>query len=295
MQTLQQLTIIENPNPREPLTDGEKYLINTLSKIDCFNGWTLFVQPFINSMHPDFILTHREKGVIIIEVKDWHLKPPSYMAPAQILGDNNNYHFSDPVAQVNAYKDMILKYELTNFLSANEHYHRNSFGMISTIVYFHKASRAEGLAFCDHPNPKSCYIWDQNVVENLYHFNERNDALYPPFLFFLQSNFAKGNGQYLQQLVDELHALLRQSDYVRERRTPIKLTPEQQALVPIKIGRPRRWSGVAGSGKTLILAEKASEAIKQGLNVLIITFNITLRHYIRDLCSQQFGLENRHL
>ncbi|MEK3763449.1 nuclease-related domain-containing DEAD/DEAH box helicase [Solibacillus sp. FSL K6-4121] len=295
MQTLQHLTIIENPNPREPLTEGEKYLINMLSKIERFNGWTLFVQPFINSMHPDFILTHREKGVIIIEVKDWHLKPPTYLAPAKVLGTNNKYHFSNPVTQVNAYKEMILKYELTNFLSANEHYHKNSFGMISTIVYFHKASRSEGLAFCNYPTPNNCYIWDRNVVEDFYHFNERNDELYPPYLFYPQSNFAKGNGQYLQQLVDELHSLLRQSDYVRERRTPIKLTSEQQALVSIKIGRPRRWSGVAGSGKTLIIAEKASEAIKQGLNVLIITFNITLRHYIRDLCSQQFGLENRHL
>ena len=293
MQTLQQLTIIENPNPRETLTDGEKYLIEMLSKIDRFKEWTLYVQPFINSMHPDFILMHREKGIIIIEVKDWNLHLPIYNKPEHILGTDQHYYRSNPVDQVNSYKDVLLKYELTNFLTVNEQYHEKSLAMISTVIYFHEATHQQGLVFCNNPDPKNCFIWDRQTIETLYRYNQRNDNLYPACIFYPKSNFAKDNGQYMQQLADELHAILRQSDYVRERRTPTQLAPEQQALVPIKMGRPRRWSGVAGSGKTLILAEKASQAIKQGLNVLIVTFNITLRHYIRDLCSQQYGLENR--
>ncbi|NRG30674.1 AAA family ATPase [Niallia circulans] len=83
--------------------------------------------------------------------------------------------------------------------------------------------------------------------------------------------------------------------YFRERKQPITLTTEQKRLVELKSGSIRRWSGVAGSGKTLILATKATEAIMKGQRVLILTFNITLRHYIRDLCSQQHGQENRRL
>lgn len=54
-------------------------------------------------------------------------------------------------------------------------------------------------------------------------------------------------------------------------------------------GSIRRWSGVAGSGKTLVVADKAVQAAKEKNRVLILSFNITLRHYLRDLCSQQFG------
>ena len=40
------------------------------------------------------------------------------------------------------------------------------------------------------------------------------------------------------------------------------------------------------------LAQKAVNALKEDNRVLILTFNITLRHYLRDLCSQQFGIGN---
>lgn len=44
--------------------------------------------------------------------------------------------------------------------------------------------------------------------------------------------------------------------------------------------------GVAGCGKSLILARRAVNAVKRtGSQVLILTFNITLRNYIRDRIS----------
>lgn len=42
----------------------------------------------------------------------------------------------------------------------------------------------------------------------------------------------------------------------------------------------------------MALAQKAVNALKENNRVLILTFNITLRHYLRDLCSQQFGRES---
>lgn len=65
--------IIENFNPSDPRTEGEKYLMDNFSTSPRFNGWTIFEQPHINSMKPDFILLHPHKGIIIIEVKDWNL------------------------------------------------------------------------------------------------------------------------------------------------------------------------------------------------------------------------------
>lgn len=295
MYSNQNLTIIENPNPREKATDGELYLKHMLSNSPRFAGWTLYEQPVINSMHPDFILTHEDKGILIIEVKDWHLNPPQYLNNAQVLWADGRYHSENPVDQVISYKDLISKYELNSFLDANELYQKKSYAMITTIVYFHVADRQRALAFCNYPKPDKCLIWTKFDLNELCLYNGRDVTRFPECLFYEKSKFAKEPSQTMQKLVRDLNSLLRPSDYARARKEIIKLYPEQQALIQIKQNSTRRWSGVAGSGKTLILATKAAEALKKGQNVLILTFNITLRHYIRDLCSQQFGDGNRKL
>ena len=51
-----------------------------------------------------------------------------------------------------------------------------------------------------------------------------------------------------------------------------------------------RVRGVAGSGKTQVLAYRAGNLASQGYRVLILSFNITLWHYIRDMVSRSpFG------
>jgi len=289
--------VIENPNTREPLQEGEKYFKEKICSSNIFDGWTLYEQPILNSMHPDFILLHPEKGVLIVEVKDWHLRPPAYSNDGMVLGSHGKYINKNPISQVRAYKDMILKYELDEFLFADEKYSSFASAMILTITYFHIASRDRALEFCGNPNPKKYLVWSKEQLDHLCDstYPTRNDYLYPNFLFYERSNFAKDGEQTLQKLVKNLENVLRPSDYARERQQPIPLTPEQKRLVTLRSGSIRRWSGVAGSGKTLILATKATEAIKSGQRVLILTYNITLRHYIRDLCSQQHGYENRRL
>ncbi len=47
-----------------------------------------------------------------------------------------------------------------------------------------------------------------------------------------------------------------------------------------------RVRGVAGSGKTQVLAYRAGELASQGYHVLIITFNLTLWHYIHDMVAR---------
>lgn len=289
--------VIENPNTREPLQEGEKYFKEKICSSYIFDEWTLYEQPIINSMHPDFILTHPEKGVLIVEVKDWHLRPPTYSNDGMVLGSNGKYINKNPISQVRAYKDMILKYELDEFLNANEKYSSFSAAMVMTITYFHVALRDRALEFCGNPNHKYYLVWTKSELDYLCDTpsSKRNDYVYPKFLFYERSNFAKDGEQTLQKLVKNLEKVLRPSDYARGRQQAIPLTPEQKRLVTLRRGSIRRWSGVAGSGKTLILATKATEAIKSGQRVLVLTYNITLRHYIRDLCSQQHGHENRKL
>ncbi len=66
----------------------------------------------------------------------------------------------------------------------------------------------------------------------------------------------------------------------------INYTKEQQELIRSEIRPRRKIKGVAGSGKTLVLAKRAVNAhIRTGSKVLILTFNLSLKNYIHDRLS----------
>lgn len=287
--------MIENSNPRDEKHVAEEYFMNMIGNSKEFTGWTLYEQPTINSMKPDFILVHPEKGILIVEVKDWHLNPPQYEEGGYVLGSNGKYIKKDPVHQVTSYKQLLLEYELDSYVEAREVYGARVFSVITPIVYFHGVTLEQAEKFCGPVDRKNCLIWTQNELEEICHGEISNRDHFPPSFFYKSSIFAKEPHRITQKLAEDVHNILQPSDYARERREPFILTREQNQLIPIREGSVRRWGGVAGSGKTIILATKAAEALKKGHKVLFITFNITLRHYIRDLCSQQFGEGNRKL
>ncbi|MCX0388275.1 NERD domain-containing protein [Clostridium perfringens] len=279
--------IIENFNSSDPRTEGEEYLLNKFKTSPRFKGWTIFEQPHINSMKPDFILLHPDKGIIIIEVKDWNLSSETYENGGYIWGENGERIKKNPINQVENYKNSILKMELTNSIEFSEEFHDEFFGCIETVVYFHKATIYQAKKFCEKDNNYT-KIWTKNEFDYICNINNKLDAY--KYTYALSLNKSKFNrNKVLDKLVKELKCNLQYSDYNYERKQPIKLTYEQEKLAKLQKNSIRRWSGVAGAGKSLSLAQKAVNALKEGHRVLILTYNITLRHYLRDLCSQQFG------
>jgi superfamily I DNA/RNA helicase len=65
----------------------------------------------------------------------------------------------------------------------------------------------------------------------------------------------------------------------------IKLTDEQRRHIQPTPHQHQRLRGVAGSGKTLVIAHRAAQLAAQGRRVLIVGFNITLSNYIHDFVS----------
>ena len=156
--------IFENINPRDKRTEGEEKLLNVLKYSSRFDGWTVFEQPHIDSMKPDFILLNPKKGVIIIEVKDWNLNLDIYKSGGYIKGTDGRLHKKDPVEQVETYKNCILKSDLNNsedFVSKNNDY----YGCIETVVYFHGASKEQALSFCS--NNTYTKIWTDCDIDNI--------------------------------------------------------------------------------------------------------------------------------
>ena len=281
--------IFENINPRDKRTEGEEKLLNVLKYSPRFDGWTVFEQPHIDSMKPDFILLNPKKGVIIIEVKDWNLNLDIYKSGGYIKGTDGRLHKKDPVEQVETYKNCILKSDLNNsedFVSKNNDY----YGYIETVVYFHGPSKEKALEFCT--NNTYTKIWTDDDIDKINDINKTlNKTQYTWALTVKESKYNKDN--MLENMVHQLIKNLQCADYNYERKVPFKLFKEQSDLANLKQNSIRRWGGVPGAGKSLVLAEKAARALKKDYRVLILTYNITLRHYLKDLYSQQFGLDDR--
>ncbi|KGX89975.1 hypothetical protein N781_08835 [Pontibacillus halophilus JSM 076056 = DSM 19796] len=281
--------IIENFNPNDARTNGERRLLNLFKDNPRFRGWKVFEQPHINSMKPDFVLLHPERGIIIIEVKDWNLHLDSYVQGGFIKDKDSNLHNKNPIQQVENYKKAILKSELMNSVILAEEFEKDYFGVIETVVYFHNTSEDQVNKFCAS-NKKYTKIWTDKDLDNLQDLNYKLNARQYTYALSSRRPTSKFNQKgLLAELVNELSRYLQYSDYNYERIQPFVLTKSQKDLATLKPGSIRRWSGVAGAGKSLVLAEKAVKALKENQRVLVLSFNITLRHYLRDLCSQQFG------
>jgi len=132
-------------------------------------------------------------------------------------------------------------------------------------------------------------IWTKDEFDYICNINNKLKGSCHTYALSYEKSTLEDNRGMLSKLVEELKCNLQYSDYNYERRQPIKLTYEQEKLARLQKNSIRRWSGVAGAGKSLSLAQKAVNALKEDHSVLILTYNITLRHYLRDLCSQQFG------
>jgi len=85
-------------------------------------------------------------------------------------------------------------------------------------------------------------------------------------------------------LADDLRGWLVEPDFAGTQRKPLVLDKDQRTLAETRTSSGfRRIKGPAGSGKSLVLAARAAKLASEGKSVLIVTFNITLWHYLRDL------------
>jgi hypothetical protein len=65
------------PSQRQPLTDGEKLVLNFFAA-NLTSDWEIYVQPHLNGLRPDFVVLSPKKGIAVYEVKDWNLSAMRY-------------------------------------------------------------------------------------------------------------------------------------------------------------------------------------------------------------------------
>jgi len=254
-------------------TKGELHALYVLSGLD--DSYEIYFQPYINSFHPDIIVMKKRQGCLIIEVKDWDLNAYEiHNSRTGTLRCKNikNAIFDNPITQVNKYKTALIKfwiYGYSDLIFEN----KNAFGTIATAVYFHHAESNDQISKIFNKDNKYCRCYKKSnfTISNIIKLSfpqYRNESLFN------------------NDIYNNLTAFLKPSLHTIEQGEPINFNKKQLSLSKSKAVH-QKIRGVAGSGKTLIIGQRAVNAYKRHESeILILTFNITLPNYIHDSLSR---------
>jgi hypothetical protein len=217
-------------------------------------------------------------------VKDWNLDDMEYSVAEKYKGypvlvarkDGRRFSIEEqnPVSKVEFYKRAI--YEL--YCPRLEQ--RDGFGAITAGVIFPFAS-AERVKTLFSP-----FAGDRQKPElSMYNpiTGSREMASGDVRSIFPES--IRGRSRLMRpELAADLRGWLEEPDFARMQREPLKLDAEQRKLITDwPASGYRRVKGPAGSGKSVMLAARAAIRADTEKTVLILTFNITLWHYLKDL------------
>lgn len=280
---------------KQPLTEGEIHLAKFLDaylKLDTtfqgddltnYNGWLIFVQPFLNGSRPDIIIFNPQVGVQIFEVKDWNIFHYSFGSPKEggrsypafCVRDNRGMHtIKSPTKQVLNYKEKIVS--LLPQIGEMIDNESRSYGLIKTAVYFHKSTtdQAQSLFQSQVKDFTKFPIIGYDTLVNINLSKIVPDGMRSQSLYWK----SEWNKELLFWLKPPVHVL--------DQGMSLILTNDQQKLAKPQPGHHQRVRGVAGSGKTQALAYRASQLASQGFRVLVLTYNITLWHLIHDMVQK---------
>lgn len=296
-----------------PLTDGERQILDTLEKAYIHDSnVTIYVQPHLNGLNPDFVLFSEDAGVVVIEAKDWNLAHYEITLSEEV--DDGSFKKSDkksldwkvydrhtgqhvdikcPFDQVERYKNSIIDHEVPA-IRARIIVDGNSFyGLIKTVVAFTKATCKQldyKLGEFSHYNQ---HKYRYMGIEQCTNPEEMRD-------FLNRCGFRKGSSFTSWMRKTGFSSRLRNALGYPEhgnysiKHLTIQLSEKQKQLLDNELGTSRRVKGVAGSGKTMIIVQKAVNAALAGHKVLVVCFNITMANHLQELCTRLARHYNRH-
>jgi superfamily I DNA/RNA helicase len=286
-------------------TEGETFLLEFLAN-KFGDEVEVYCQPCFNGDRPDIVLMSPNAGVIIIEVKDWNL---------DLYGIDSNNKWSvkaisqrvkSPFQQVYAYKKNFFEIHVNGLLEKSLK-SPNFFRILKTYVYFHHGSKqaidnlyephldrlreqsqrnAE-----DFKSKENFETYDKTrewIERGKYRFErDKSFALHRDRLDKISFPITvKESTIFDQSVYNEFKRLLNPPFHFATEGSQPNYSEKQSSLIKSAAHARSKICGLAGSGKTVVLAGRAVNAHKRhGGRVLVLTFNITLCSYIHDKIS----------
>nr|WP_312377186.1 NERD domain-containing protein/DEAD/DEAH box helicase [Delftia acidovorans] len=288
-------------------TAGEIFLLEYL-ETHFDDQVEVYFQPCFNGDRPDIVLMSPTMGVVIIEVKDWNLDLYS-------IDQNNKWsvnlptgsqHVKSPFQQVYRYKKNFFEIHVNGLLEKSLK-NENFFKLIKTFVYFHNGSKTaldrlyqphldrlhersrdnEQRLKADSRYFESYEKSREWIERGKYRFaRDLALSLHRDRLKKLTFPMTAKDTFFEESVYNEFKRLLNPPYHYAHEGKPPSYSDKQARLIQSKAGARNKICGLAGSGKTVVLAGRAVNAHKRhGGRVLVLTFNITLGSYIHDKIS----------
>lgn len=291
---------------KQPVTEGELYLLEALN--DFFDANTkIYFNPYFNGDRPDIVILDPTRGVIVVEVKDWELSRYRIESSKTWVVDSNDQPIKSPHAQVFGYKKNIFDIHVNGLLEKRLRNY-SFYKIINVFVFFYSESKV-GInnffsmfidGFQDEINKLNALMKNKNILFSEYERKidkasrkkknlERDLRLSvgKDQLDKIKFPFKSKAELFPQGVFDEFSRLLNPPFHYAHEGKELVYSKKQARLCESRVAERQKISGVAGSGKTTVLAKKAVNAFKRHEEpVLILTYNLTLRMYIRDKISE---------
>lgn len=267
---------------RQPLTLGEKAVL----KLFCETlapEWEIYIQPHLNGLRPDFVLLHPHVGIAVYEVKDWNLDALDYFVKkngrhhelwASKDGKDFRRERDNPVRKVERYREAIY-----NLYCPRLQAKKGIAAVTGGVIFpYTDVERLKKLFGCFLPNGVKEGKSEYFTLAGIEDIENGRIGRILPAARYSSSKLMR------PELAADLRGWLVEPDFSREQREPLPMDAKQLRLAESRTKNGlRRIKGPAGSGKSLVLAARAAKLADEGKSVLVVTFNITLGRYLRDL------------
>ncbi|GEL76490.1 DEAD/DEAH box helicase [Tenuibacillus multivorans] len=283
-------------------TTGERILFNTLKNY-LPDDYLVYYEPEIHGRRPDFVIIGPDLGLIVLEVKDWTLNTIVQATKDEwvIFGKNQQQAFEkNPYKKAEEFTFHIMDHlkQDSNLIQADgkKQHHLKfpcGFGAVFSRLNTDQLTR-ESLynvispQFClarNEIDPDHEDFSEEVLIEklvNMFKVNFRlREPLSPEDVNAIRHNLlpeVRISAEYKEPVPHQDQILLSMHN--------LKTMDIHQENYAKNIGDKNRLiRGVAGSGKTLILATRAALLARENpdWNILILCYNISLARYLRQL------------
>ncbi|MFV0157114.1 AAA family ATPase [Empedobacter falsenii] len=298
-------TLDEINNFRVKPEPGEIHLLNFLNN-ELDDSFEVFFNPFLNGDRPDIIIMKQGQGLLIIEVKDYNLNAYKLDEKKNWKVKNYDQKIKSPISQVLQYKDNLFNLHIEKLLQLKISDIKN-FNTVKCAIYFHNARHKEIEDFLITPfNHDKKYLDFLKYNISLIGNDDLNSSSFNKILRDCYLISKNPSYYFTDEIYTSIKRFLNPPFHFKDQVKHNLIYSERQKEI-IYAGsykKEQRIKGVVGSGKTTILAARAVQAVKRNNdNVLILTYNITLKNYIKDKISfvkedfdwRNFYISNYHL
>ena len=272
------MNIIKDKNIQ--ISEFNNNVLNVLAKK--FINSKIYYKPFINGDMPDILILEENRGVILIDISTIKLSEYTIKDKDTFISQKTHDEVLSPIKKLTNFKNNLFSSHINGLLAEKVKSNNKAYSLVKNIVIFQNETVNDVISFFG-----STYV-EHTLLTCKDNFNTINPLSQTKF--FTNKIYIN----FLRTLTPLVHK--------KEDGTYLNYTKRQEELSISKKGQ-FKIRGVAGAGKTYILAKRAINAHKDHLStVLILTYNKSLKQYIRhklndvteDFEHKFFYVDNYH-